>query len=335
MATIGIDIGGTKIASAVFQPGSAELQFPKTSATPHEPTLFVDTLVEHIERLKVKEPNTSAVGIATAGVVDSQLGEILGSTGNLPALSGVPSLRKALEARCKLPVFIENDANAAAYGECRAGAAKDMTAQGYGDVLMVTLGTGVGTGIVVHNQLVRGAHFFAGEGGHIAISMNKDRKCTCGRWDCWEAYASGTGLTQTIRLTMRQVLSAARTPFWRQFDDTETLTTHNLFAGVAVQDPIALQIVDQWHEHIAAGLGSVLNLLDPAVVVIGGGLCEFVDFTQLLRLTRPRSMNPDIRLVKASLGNMAGMVGAACIAWEKTAATQPLLSAEASLSSLY
>jgi glucokinase len=321
MATIGIDIGGTKIASAVFQPGSSEQLFPKTTATPHEPTLFIDTLVEHITRLQTKEPNVAAIGIATAGVVDSVQGEMLGSTGNLPALNNIPSLRKVIEARCKLPVFIENDANAAAYGECRSGAG-----QGCADMLMVTLGTGVGTGLVVHNQLVRGAHFFAGEGGHIAISMNNDRKCTCGRWDCWEAYASGTGLTQTIRQTLRQLMPAARTPFWKQFDDIESRTTHDLFAGMAAQDPIALQIVDTWHEHIAAGLGSVVNLLDPAMVVIGGGLCQFVDLTQLLRLTRPRSMNANLKLVKATLGNHAGMVGAACIAWEKTASKQPELS---------
>jgi glucokinase len=121
MSTIGIDIGGTKIASGVFAPNSSELQFPKTSATPHDSTLFIDTLVEHIERLKVKDPNAAAVGIATAGVVDSTAGTILGSTGNLPALSGIANLRQTLESRCKLPVFIENDANAAAYGECRAG----------------------------------------------------------------------------------------------------------------------------------------------------------------------------------------------------------------------
>jgi glucokinase len=291
---LGIDIGGTKISAAVWD-GQTLSGFEKRP-TPTDPQEFLNTL----QSLVTAHPNITAIGVATAGLVSSD-GTILGATGNLPALQQLPDLKQRLQALTQRPVVIENDANAAAYGECRQGAA-----QGETDMLMVTLGTGVGTGLVMHNQLVRGAHSHGAEGGHIPLRMGRHRQCTCGRWDCWEAYASGTGL----KTTLRQRLAQSSTPVWAGLE--ATAGTHDLFERL--NDPLSQEVIALWHEHIAVGLSGLLNLLDPGVTVLGGGLAKFVNFDQLQAALAPRVFYPQPRLALATLGNQAGIVGAAYLA---------------------
>lgn len=310
-AAIGIDIGGTKISAARLGWSQTEIQGYREDSTPHQADAFVGTLLTLVRQLQAESDSIVGIGIATAGIVDTQRGEILGSTGNLPALREIPSLKKALEAETGLPVLLENDANAAAYGEHCVGAAR-----GSNHTLMVTLGTGVGTGIVIDGKLVHGAHFSAGESGHIAISMNHERLCTCGRWDCWETYASGTGLAQTARRLLKATPNAEGTQLMAGKTDIEQVTTRDVVAAWRSKDPLAQQMMDNWHTHIATGLGSLLNVLDPEIVVVGGGMAQFVNFTLLTELTQQRAMTPGVKLVPAQLGNQAGIVGAAYLAWD-------------------
>jgi glucokinase len=263
-------------------------------------------------------PNESvaAVGIATAGMVDSQEGAIIGSTGNLPAIKGIVPLKRVLEDRLHLPVHVENDANAAAYGEMVAGGAK-----GFRTVLMVTLGTGVGTGIVVNGSMLRGAHYSAGESGHIALSLERQRACTCGRWDCWEAYASGPGLKQTADAMLEHAPKHHPSPLKAKQMAEEYISTHDIIAAFNEGDPLAKDMLDLWHSHIAVGLGSLINVLDPEVVVIGGGMAPFVDFNKLSDRTLERAMPKSINIVPATLGNRAGILGAAFLALKETAST--------------
>lgn len=314
--SIGIDIGGTKISSALVNLQAANpdelLENFQEAPTPQETDAFLETLMAMIDTQKKYQPKVASIGISTAGIVDSVQGKILGSTGNLPAIRGCANLKEILESKAGLPVHVENDANAAAYGECRAGAAR-----GRQDVVMVTLGTGVGTGIVINGNMVRGGHFSAGEGGHIPISNRQERQCTCGRWDCWEAFASGTG----VRTTAREALTAASPADCDAFlkisgKTVESVTSHQVVEANQQGNPLAAKILTQWHEHIALGLRAVLNLLDPDAIVIGGGMAKFVDFKQLTDITRPQSMVSDIELVPATLGNQAGIVGAAFLANE-------------------
>lgn len=311
---IGIDIGGTKINAALVKPhpttGKDELLSMLNSPTPTDSETFLNTLVDMIQRLHA-EHNVSAVGIATAGVVDSIHGRILGSTGNMPALKGIANLKELLEARTGLSVHIENDANAAAYGEWRSGGAK-----GAENMFAITLGTGVGMGIVFDGKMYRGSHFYAAEGGHIAIAHKRERKCTCGRWDCWEAFASGNGLQTTAELTIAAAPETAQQEFKTQYCENGEITTYAVIAAWKDNNHIGVQIMDEWHHHIAVGLSSLINVMDPDMIVVGGGLAQFVDFDLLLERTKERSMNDTFKLVPAELGNHAGIVGAAYLAME-------------------
>lgn len=312
-AAVGLDIGGTKISAAKVSLAEGISDFAKT-ATPEQGQAFVSVIEELVLPLKAQADTEPAkcLGIASAGTINSDTGEIFGATGNLPALRDIGSLKDVLEAHLEIPVHIENDANAAAYGEARMGAAR-----GYTEVLMITLGTGVGTGFLVHNTLVRGAHFSAGEGGHIAISMNKERLCTCGKWDCWETFASGTGLAETARRALEAAPNAQSSQIMANTHDIEAVTTRDVIAAWRSGDFIAQEVMDTWHYHIAVGLGSLLNVLDPQITVVGGGMAQFVDFPKLKTLTKERSMYKEIQLVPAELGNQAGIMGAALLALER------------------
>lgn len=321
---IGIDIGGTKINAARIEPNwkSVWNDAPPSSLlnapTPLDAGVFLDTLVDMI-RVLSHEQSVAAIGISTAGVVDSDQGRILGSTGNMPALWGLPDLRERLTERLAAagvhqPVHIENDANAAAYGEWRCGAAR-----GARNMFAITLGTGVGMGLVFDGKLYRGSHFYAGEGGHIAIDYHRRRQCTCGRWDCWEAFASGKGLQTTAERLVTAASESDRREFVERYcDKTGAITTYAVVAAKKDGNHLGLQVLDDWHHHIAVGLGSLINVIDPDMIVVGGGLAQFVDFNLLTERTRERTISGTFQLAPAKLGNYAGIVGAACLALENT-----------------
>jgi len=309
---IGLDIGGTKISAARVSVKSGMTDFQKTE-TPDQGKAFVSAITDLVLPLIEASPSAPlCLGIASAGTINSETGEIFGATGNLPALRDIGSLRETLEGQLKIPVYLENDANAAAYGEARVGAAK-----GFADVLMITLGTGVGTGFLVNDRMVRGAHFSAGEGGHICISMERERLCTCGKWDCWETFASGTGVAETARRELKSAPNAMHSEIMQGHTSIDTITTPDVIRSWKSGDFIAQAVMDQWHHHIATGLGSLLNVLDPAITVVGGGMAEFVDYAKLNTLTRERAMYKDIQVVPAELGNQAGIMGAALLALDR------------------
>ncbi len=312
---VGIDIGGTKINAAIVVPGIKTVDESIVglinAPTPtHDPDAFLNTLITMVQDLK-KQQELSCVGIATAGVVDSVNGRILGSTGNLPALGKISNLKERLEDKLGLRVHIENDANAAAYGEWRGGAAA-----GARNMFAITLGTGVGMGIVFNGQMYRGSHFYAAEGGHIAISYHRERQCTCGRWDCWEAFASGNGLETTARLTVEAAPETAQKAFIQKYAQKGEVTTYSVIDAFKDNNRLGLDIIDLWHQHIAVGLGSLINVMDPDIIVVGGGLAQFVNFDLLRERTRERTMSNSFKLVPAELGNYAGIVGAAYLALE-------------------
>jgi glucokinase len=288
--SIGIDIGGTKMSSALVDTKS-QSDDPKQLMsnfqelpTPKDSEGFIQTLLTLIERQREASPNVTAIGISTAGTVDTRIGKVMGATGNLPGIRGVENLKERLEAATGLYVHAENDANAAAYGECRAGAGRGMD-----DIVMVTLGTGVGTGIVMNGKMIRGGHFAAGEGGHIPLSNSQERKCTCGRWDCWEAFASGTGLAATAQKYLASASSEDRELFLAiSGKSASDVHTHQVIEAYKAGNPLAKTMLDAWHQHVALGLRAVLNLLDPEAIVIGGGMAQFVDFPKLHDITRPQ-----------------------------------------------
>jgi glucokinase len=255
------------------------------------------------------------IGISTAGMVNIHTGEIVGSTGNLPAVDCNPfPMRARLAQKLDIAeslIFIENDANAACYGEVQVGAA-----QGSKNVVMITLGTGVGGGIVIDGHLIRGSRFAGAEVGHQRISLTNDRACTCGRLGCWEAYASGTGLARTGRREIRELPHSHVAQDILQGKPVEQLTTHDIIAAHKRENWLACQIIDKWHLHVATGLGNLMNILDPEMVIIGGGMAQFIEMDKFLDFLNERTIvDMSSSAVKfAKLGNDAGMIGAAALA---------------------
>lgn len=330
---IGLDIGGTKLLFARIDEQNHVIN-PVEIPTPDDEKVFFDTLAKQLNALLTEDPNISIIGIATAGIVNAATGEILGATGNLPAFQqyrathqGTLNLSEELRNRLIRPVFIyvENDGNAAAYGEYADGAAK-----GFRNVVMITLGTGIGGGIILNGRMIHGEEWAAAEVGHMGISLNHTRTCTCGRPDCWEIYASGTG----FRLTVVDMIKAhTETPEQEESDvpiweDPAMVDAREIIRSAKQShDPLAVKILDTWHDHITAGLRALVNSLNPGIVVIGGGMGKYVDFELLAQKMSPLALAPAIasHIVPARLGNRAGVVGAVELArqaYRETVETQ-------------
>ncbi|MBX2861273.1 MAG: ROK family protein [Vampirovibrio sp.] len=309
---IGIDIGGTKVMSALYNDKQQVHNLLRVE-TPDSADDFIDAIVAMCKKLMATDgEKPTCIGVSTAGTVDVNRGMILGATGNVPALQEHTNLKETLEKALGLPVYVENDANAAAYSEMKLGAAKGLR-----NVVMVTLGTGVGTGIIVNGKLLHGKNFVAGEGGHIALDMDRQRLCTCGRWDCWEAYASGSGLTLTVQQMLRAMPNAKQSRMMQGRDAIVDVTTYDLVEAFREEDVLAQEIMKVWHRHCGEGIGSLINVLDPEMIVIGGGLAKFVDLDLLKQEVLARAMVNDVDLAIAALGgNETGIVGAACLSLE-------------------
>jgi glucokinase len=300
--TIGIDLGGTKIAAAPLKGSQLihdDLIKESTPQTGAEDILA--TMEAMISKIREKH-DIQGIGISTAGMVDDN-GQMIGSCGNLRYWKGT-KVKKELEAKTGIFTYVENDANCAAFGEYIAGSGKN-----HRSIVMVTLGTGIGGGIVFDNQIWRGAHFGGGEIGHMKIHSAKTRRCTCGSWDCWEAYASGTGLNNTARTHLAD----------------PTIDNYKLIDMYKSGDMEAIAVIGVWHDHIAQGVSSLINAFDPAAVIVGGGLAQFVDYAKLNKKIKDRvvdGLKPHVNVLKGILDNDSGMIGAACLANLNLAAVQ-------------
>jgi len=286
MKALGIDIGGTKIyAALVNQAGEIISEIYKTS-TPK-------TLLEIEEKLKeviASFKDFEIVAIATAGAVNLENSRVIGSTGNLA--QGYPNLDFSKLSNKK--VFVENDANAAAWAEYAIGASKNTAVS-----LMVTLGTGVGGGIIINDKLFKGKDGTAGE-MHFKIERNRSRYCTCGSFDCFEAYASGGGLAKTAQ-------EIAQNP---------SLTSYDVIEGVQNSDPAMLKAFETWQNDIKYGLLGLTNLFNPDCIVISGSMGKFVNTEKIEKEINEKSVATHVEIKKALLDNHAGLIGACLLAFK-------------------
>lgn len=301
LTAIGIDLGGTKIRAAVVQNRRLICE-PVQIATPDGPDAIIEALIKLILDFQKKYKDIQGVGIATAGVVDSSSGKVIGSTGNLPGWAGT-DLKTIIESKTLLPVHAENDANAAGFGE----AGTDQIA-GKKCVMAVTLGTGIGGGIIIDGELYRGASWAAGEVGHLRISLSNDRMCTCGLFDCWEAYGSGRGIIMTAK-EMLKGITPQQSPLALR---PESVSTHAIFAAADQDDIIAKKVVEKWHEHLAVGMASLVHVLNPDCFILAGGLVRFVQLDMIKEMTMDRTipgLKEKFEIHMASLGSDAGVIG--------------------------
>jgi glucokinase len=311
LCTIGIDVGGTKVAGVVLDgshPGTplAERRVPTPEGG--------DQLLEVIARL-VSELTAAAdgrvlngVGVGMPGLVSRD--GVLCFGPNLPGMTDL-DVRAALHERIGVPVAVDNDGNCAAWAEVQAGAARGLQ-----NVTFVGLGTGIAGGLVVDGHLTRGGHGFAGEPGHITIVPGGAR-CACGRLGCWEAYGSGTGLARLAE----QAAKAGRAPalLARAGGDPGEIRGEYVTEALLVGDPDAKALIDEFAGWVAIGIANLVNVLDPEVVVIGGTMVEVGEalLEPVRRAYRDTALAPDLRqgppLVAAALGHMAGAIGAALL----------------------
>jgi glucokinase len=308
--TVGIDVGGTKIAGGVVDEKGAIL----ATARRESPATDTDAIEKSIEDLVAElraHHDIVAVGVGAAGFVDSRRSTVMFAP-NL-AWRDEP-LRADLEKRINLPVVVENDANAAAWGEFTFGAGYDVS-----DSLLVTVGTGVGGGMVLNGELHRGAFGVAAEIGHMRV-VPGGRICGCGNRGCWEQYASGSALVRDTRLQARQGSLIARSLLDRAGGDVKGITGPLITEAARDGDEFAREQLASLGRWLGEGIASLVAILDPAVVVIGGGVSEAGDL--LLDSVRAhfranltgRHYRPEMEIRAALLGNKAGMIGAADLA---------------------
>jgi glucokinase len=298
---IGIDVGGTKCLGVVLD-GAGEVIEEQRRPTPPGTDAFVDTLAELAGALGV----TDSLGIGVPGLVTRS--GVIKASPNLVDIHDFP-VGDMLSERLGFRVNVDNDATCAAAAEWKVGAARGAT-----DMIMVTLGTGIGGGVVAGGQLIRGANGFTGEIGHIVVDPDGP-PCPCGRRGCWERYASGSGLARLAREAaigkrLRRVVQLAG-------GDPDNVRGENVQAAAREGDEDALRVVDTFGRWVALGLVNLTNVLDPQMFVLGGGLAASSDlyigpiqkwFTSLLYAP---DLRPHPKLMFAALGERAGAVGAA------------------------
>lgn len=308
--TVGVDIGGTKIAAAVVDEAGTivETETEPTPAT--NPDALADAVAACVERLR-RRHDVEGVGIGAAGFVDVDRSTVLFA----PNIDWEDEpLGSHVHKRVGLPVVVENDANAAAWGEFRFGAGKDAD-----DLLLITVGTGIGGGLISHGELFRGSYGLAFEVGHLRV-VPAGVLCGCGRYGCWEQYASGTALVREARDRMSSELPEAL-PLADLVASDPTAITGPMVTELAQEgDPLCRELLDDVGRWLGEGIASLTAVLDTSVVALGGGVAAAGDlllrpatsaFIRTLPAARHRT-NADLRL--ATLGNQAGMIGAADLA---------------------
>lgn len=309
--TIGIDVGGTKIAAGVVGPDGriGDRAFRDTPATSVDE--IAAAIIEAAGEL-ITGHEVDAVGIGAAGFISSDRSTVLFAP-NL-AWRDEPLGARVAEA-LDVPVVVENDANAAAWGEFAFGAAKDVE-----HMVCMTVGTGIGGGVVIEGELLRGAHGVAAELGHMRVVPGGHR-CGCGARGCLEQYASGRALVREGRAQAESgSLSAAQMLSVCGITDPAELTGPMITMAAAAGDPCARELLEDLGRWLGEGLASIATLFDPTLIVLGGGVSAAKDLLQTSaerafhRNLPARSNRPHATFALAELGNDAGLIGAADLA---------------------
>ncbi len=312
MYTIGIDLGGTNIVASVVDDKYSIVATSKTpTAMPRTPEEIFDDIArvsaEAVEKAGLTMDDIDSIGLGTPGTVNAD--GVIEYANNLN-FDHVPAKDMIVERLGDKPVFIENDANCAALGEAYAGCGN-----GAKDFVAITLGTGVGSGIIVDGKIVSGVNHAGGECGHMVIIYDGE-DCTCGRKGCWEAYASATAL---IRQTQKAMEEYPESVMHELAAEEGKVSGRTAFDAMRRGDIAGIKVVDRYIKYISCGLINIVNALQPEIICIGGGICN--EGETLLRPLR-RYVEAErysvyskfqTKIVKAQLGNDAGIIGAAIL----------------------
>lgn len=313
MYKLGIDLGGTNIATGVVDENYKIVGVGKVKTNvPRPAEEIVDDMAKAaimaVENAKLTMDDIESVGVGTPGSVVYETGTVVYS--NNLGFNNVP-LAKMLEERLHKKVYVENDANAAANGEYVAGAGK-----GAKNFVALTLGTGVGGGIIMDGKIYSGSNCAGGELGHTVIQMD-GVPCTCGRNGCFEAYASATAL---IRQTKQAMIRYPKSKMWELCkNDINNVSGRTAFDAMRMGDESATKVVEEYCKYVAVGVANMVNIFQPDVLCIGGGISN--EGETLMKPIRDfvngenyaRDMQKNTVLKAATLGNDAGIIGAALL----------------------
>ena len=292
---LSIDIGGTAVKMGlVDHEGAIHARHEASVCFDHYQTPILTTVIREAQAFLARESaQIEGIGVSATGQVDDRAGAVIGTNGKIPHYEGA-QIKRDMEAAFGVPVFALNDANAAALGECFAGRAK-----GVQNVLMVTLGTGVGGGIVLGGKIFGGTRGIAGELGHFTLYQDGPR-CPCGKRGCFESYAATTALVRRAKEATGEADMNGRIVFSRAADGDQAM----------------LAVLSAWIDDIAAGISGLVHIFNPQMVLIGGGVSAQEALLiaplreRVLRSVMPRFAEC-LQLEAATLGNDAGMIGAA------------------------
>ena len=297
---IGVDLGGTNIRTALLDSGG-KIVAKSRAANGKDPLQILLNLLEPLYAANAGE--ITGVGIAVAGLIDRENGIVLNSP-NIPELNGV-NLKSEIAARYKIPVTVENDANAAAYGEKIAGAGKDIE-----NFVMFTLGTGIGGGIVYHGKLMP----VAAEIGHMSINAD-GHQCPCGNVGCLELYASATAI---IGNTVAELEKEGSASILKEFNNGNfyKIKAEDIYNAALEGDPLARNILREAGKGLGIGMANVINILCPDAIILTGGLIGAwnIYIESAIKEAQKRALKElygNVRIMASALGDDAGLIGAA------------------------
>lgn len=314
MYYLGIDLGGTNIACGlVNENGEIVVKDSiETKAQRDYKEIVADMAkiaLKVCSKAEISIENVKAIGIGSPGTIDSKNGVVI-YTNNINFVN--TPIREELQKHINLPIYISNDANCAALGEAVAGAAK-----GYSNVVMITLGTGVGGGIVIDGEIFEGNFSAGAELGHIVIELDGN-ECTCGSKGCWEMYASATAL---IRDTKKAILNNNNSLMQDMINgDIDKVSGRTAFEAAKQGDSAALSVVKNYIKYVSVGLININNIFRPEIIIVGGGVSNEGDYLLnpvreiVNRYSYSGDLVPATPIIKATLGNDAGIIGAAMLA---------------------
>ncbi|MGK2949825.1 MAG: ROK family protein [Acidimicrobiales bacterium] len=314
MTAIGLDVGGTKVLGVALDPAApAQVVAEERVLTPEGGEGLTERLLALAAALGARAGTVESIGVGLPGLVDRtgtlHVGPHLRHISNLP-------LGARLADSAQVPVVVDNDANCHAVAEQAAGAA-----EGAQEALVVTLGTGIGAGIITGGRVLRGANGFAGEPGHMVVDPSGP-PCPCGKRGCWERFASGTGLGRLARDAANGGRLDAAVDL--AGGDPDAVRGEHVTAAARAGDREARAVLGELAHWIALGLANLANILDPEVIVVGGGLVEAADLLlpevegRFAGLVMAGDRRPHLPIVPATLGERAGAIGAALLVAEAT-----------------
>lgn len=311
---VGVDLGGSKI-SAIVADGSGNIKARdyRDTCAQEGPEGVISRIIESIKRVidspAVASPaDVMGIGIGAAGACETPSG-IVSSSPNLPGWRNVP-LKDIIQREFSLPTYLENDATIAALGEHRFGAGV-----GIGNLIYVTVGTGIGGGIIIDGKLYGGASGTAGEIGHMTIDVNGP-PCNCGNIGCWETFASGTALAAAA---VRQIEAGAQTTILSFAEgDLEKVSAQTIFLAADQGDKLAKDLIWRTGYYLGVGLVNLVNIFNPELVLIGGGLSQMGQLLlePAIKVVKERAFEVPakaVRIERAQLGADAGVLGAVAL----------------------